>query len=148
MTESEAKQLGNRFLNHPSWRWLPGMVDVAGWRVASTGNYPLPYLMTCTSDALDPDGFPQEIGDTILNMGATFPPDVTDRATILLIMDVVRMAWDVSVRDVWVYPVTDRGWICAVCTGGGRNPRRRNFEHQQLAGALLAALDARMKEQT
>lgn len=83
------------------------MRDTAGWRVLSVdGVDGHKYLIACEVDSEDPDGSPQEQGEAIWNIGLTWPPDLTDPATLGCLLALVREAWGIPgayFRHGWIF---------------------------------------------
>lgn len=117
MTEVEALELGREAVGCPGWRWLEGMVDTTGRRVASNDT------MT-----LHPFNVPTALGEQVGSYDYDDPvedpvPDFRDPCTAGGLLALVREAWgepNAYVRCqvpglLWVLEGTDADGLGAPC---------------------------------
>jgi len=122
----ELRDLGQRAVACADWRWMPGMLDVEGWRILRGED------AGAGASLANADG--EVMHDRSLSLDVL--PDLTDPATIGCLLALVREAWG----DPLVTPCADVGngaGVWRVDVGSAR------FGHYPTeAAALVAALEA------
>lgn len=94
MDEEKRRGLGERAVRAPGWRWLPGAVDVDGYRVL--GVYADGYLAIARES--------EETSNNGCAPSGMTAPDLSDPATLGCLLSLVRKAWGVGVYTVKASP--------------------------------------------
>lgn len=143
--------LAQRAVKCKAWRWLPGMQAVKDASIlCASADASEVYRCVVGADGGDDAIWCSHEGDTSIGgeeLGAYWldgcaVPDLTDRATVLLLLDLVREAWGDPGASVW----HDRRagmwcWMAQGCMHGVHVPRDADGYDTE-AAALVAALEA------
>ena len=141
------EELGRRAVACKGWRWMPGMLTTAGRQVVSK-----PFDKLLLNNTLAPAVWVADPDRQMrLALVEGLLPDLTDPATALLLLALVREAWPIDPErfgrpSTWGKPMVQRKWLDGrpvewrvVDDGGGAVLGRGATE----AEALVLALEGR-----